>query len=118
MNWLQRTGQNMGGSTLSVSDILNQSLMNQLPLRGPNGALEQISMTAGASACEEVQAFGEISSEANSIASTIMRGLGCDGYPNAPGAQQQQQQQMLTPDAFPALGEQEKPMSMPSAEIV
>lgn len=125
MNWLQRTSQNMIGSppggmsgVRSVSDILTEALRNQLTVEdyhGQPGAVTQIRNIAGVRACEEVQAFGVASSEANSIASTIMRALECEGYPDAPGAQNQQQ--MLTPESFPALGEQERPPDMPSAEI-
>lgn len=110
MNWLQKTCQNW-----SVTEVLNKALTNQLALNGPNGALAIIMNTAGAEACDEVSAFGAVSSEANAIASTIMRALGCNGYPEAPGAQPQQQ---MFNQPFPEMGEQDKPMDMPSAEIV
>lgn len=127
MNWLQKTSQNMVGSPVNqnigssaVNAILVKTVQNILTVEdyhGEPGAVTQIRDIAGSGACEEVRAFGEANSEANSIASAIMRGLNCDGYPEAPGAPQQQQ--MMTPGAFPALGvEQEKPMSMPSTEIV
>lgn len=106
MNWLQRTSQNW-----SVTDILNKLLTNQVDI---NWASEQIASTVGAAACEEIQTFGAVSAEANSIATRLMRDIGCNEYPDAPGAQFPAEQQMQ----MPALGEQDKPMDMPSAEIV
>lgn len=107
MNWLQKTSQ-----AYNLTDLLSGMLNNTFDI---NWVSDYIKRTYGTDACDEIAGFGRVNNEANAIASTLMRELGCGTYPEAPGAQPPNQTYM--PPNMPVT-EQEEVVDVPSTSII
>lgn len=109
MNWLERISQ-----VYSVEDVIQGVLSNSFDI---NWAAKFLGETHGMDACPAIEYAAGIDSTALPKMRVLAQGAGCPNFdPALPGQPNEIAQPGLA--GAPDIGAQEKPMDMPSVEIV